>query len=203
MVFAVAVLLFQFGPVVQPLPDVALGSAVTSVKTASSDALPSQPKPSSGASAPSESPASAPGALTTVAFETASRNSQSLSTIRLPDSGPAKPVRVLAAETYPSRRSWLLLSIAQHSAATFDAYSTRQAVGTGATELDPLMRPFAHSPGIYATIQIGPAVLDFAARRMQRSQNSLMRRTWWLPQTASTGIFLFSGAHNMSIANRH
>ena len=65
------------------------------------------------------------------------------------------------------------------------------------------MRPFAHSPGIYAAIQVTPVVLDFAARRMERSQNSFIRHSWWIPQSASTGLFLFSGAHNMSVANRH
>jgi hypothetical protein len=97
----------------------------------------------------------------------------------------------------------MLLSIAQHSAAAFDAYSTRAAVATGASEADPFMRPFAHSPGIYAAIQVGPAILDFAARRMQHSENSFIRRSWWIPQSASTGMFLFSGVHNMSVANRH
>lgn len=90
----------------------------------------------------------------------------------------------------------------QHSAATFDAYSTRQAVSSGAIEADPLMRPFAQSPAIYAAIQVGPAILDYAARRMQRSSNNFLRRTWWVPQSASTGLFLFSGAHNLQVANR-
>ena len=96
-----------------------------------------------------------------------------------------------------------MLSIAEHSAAAFDAYSTRQAISSGAHETDPMMRPFANSPGIYAAIQAGPVVLDYAARRMQRSQYQLLRRTWWLPQSASTGLFLFSGVHNLNLANRH
>ncbi len=65
------------------------------------------------------------------------------------------------------------------------------------------MRPFAHSPAIYVATQVGPAILDFAARRMQHSENSFIRRSWWIPQSASTGMSLFSGFHNMSVANRH
>ena len=91
-------------------------------------------------------------------------------------------------ETHP-RKAWLILSIAEHSAATFDAYSTRVAVSKGATEADPMMRPFAHSPAIYGAIQVGPLVLDYAARRMERSQIGLLRKTWWIPQTAATGSF--------------
>jgi len=44
--------------------------------------------------------------------------------------------------------------------------------------------------------------LDFAARHMQRSDNNFIRRTWWVPQTISTGMFLLSGAHNLRVANR-
>jgi len=64
------------------------------------------------------------------------------------------------------------------------------------------MRPFAQSPAIYIAIQGAPVLLDYAARRMQRSPNSFFRRTWWVPQSASTGLFLFSGVHNLHVANR-
>jgi hypothetical protein len=201
MVLAIAALLFQFGPAAHALPDVSLVPATTVAKSASTAAKPDEPKPAGATSSTSDPAASSSRTLTVASLEATSQNSQALSTIRLPDPPPAKPVRVIAVETYP-RRTWMLLSIAQHSAATFDAYSTRQAIATGAHEADPMMRPFAHSPGIYAAIQVGPAILDFAARRMERSQNNFLRRTWWIPQTASTGIFLFSGVHNMSVANR-
>jgi hypothetical protein len=205
MVFAIAALFLQFAPAVHALPDVDLGSTAPVVKSsaapAAADAFPDQPKPSTTASAKSDSTGAASGTLTAVSLETSTQNSQALSTIRISEPAPEKPVRVISAENYP-KRDWLLLSIAQHSAAAFDAYSTRQAVATGASEADPFMRPFAHSPGIYAAIQVGPAILDFAARRMQRSPNSFIRRSWWIPQSASTGMYLFSGVHNMSVANR-
>jgi hypothetical protein len=139
--------------------------------------------------------------LTSIALEPVSENSQSLATVRLPSIEPGTPKRV-AVENLPSRRNWLILSVVQHGAATFDAYSTRQAVTSGAQEADPFMRPFAQSPAIYIAIQGAPVVLDYAARRMQRSPNSFLRRTWWLPQSASTGLFLFSGIHNLHVANR-
>ena len=92
-----------------------------------------------------------------------------------------------------------MLSVLEHGAASFDAYSTRQAISRGAVEGDPLMRPFAHSPAIYAALQVGPVLLDVLARHMQRSQYNCERRTWWVPQTASTGMSIFAGVHNMNL----
>jgi len=138
-------------------------------------------------------------------FKTVSLNdgptsgSGSLATIHVPEKS-AKPSNVRAAESYP-RRAWFLLGIAQHGAAAFDAYSTRYAVGHGAVEEDPLMRPFAHSPSIYAISQISPAVLDLVGRRMLRSENGLVHRVWWLPQSLSAGIYIFAGVHNFGVAN--
>jgi hypothetical protein len=126
------------------------------------------------------------------------QNSQSFSTIRIPEANE-KRYAIRPAESAPARRNWLMLSVAEHSAATFDAYSTRQAVSRGAVEQDPLMRPFAHSPAIYAAIQVGPVLFDVLARHMQRSDYNFERRTWWVPQTASTGMSIFAGVHNLTI----
>jgi hypothetical protein len=163
---------------------------------------PSQPDDQAGTATAASSSASASPKLTAVSLDATSENSQILSTVRVPSIQPATPKKVLPVEEVPNRRNWLILSIVQHSAATFDAYSTRQAVSTGAVEADPLMRPFAQSPAIYFAIQAGPLVLDYAARRMQRSPNNFLRHTWWVPQSVSTGVFLLSGFHNLSIANR-
>lgn len=92
--------------------------------------------------------------------------------------------------------------IPDHSAGAFDASSTRAAISRGASEADPLIRPFADSDSLYAAIQIAPLALDLVARRMQRSQNGVLRHTWWLPQSASTGLFLVAGAHNLAIVGR-
>lgn len=134
-------------------------------------------------------------------FASVIRGSDSLSAIRVATPG-AKALRFIEPESLPSRRKWLALAAAEHAAAAFDAYSTRRAVNLGAVEADPMMRPFAQSPAIYAAIQVAPVALDFAARRMQRSQNGFLRRTWWLPQSAAAGMFLFSGVHNLHVANQ-
>lgn len=112
---------------------------------------------------------------------------------------PAKRMSLIPAESAPSRRPWLILSAAQHGAAAFDAYSTRRAITRGAIETDPVMRPFAHSLAIYAATQVGPAMLDIVGRHMQRSRNDLWRRTWWVPQSASASLYIFSGIHNLQI----
>jgi hypothetical protein len=126
---------------------------------------------------------------------------QGISSVRVPDPEPTKPIQMPSAETLHPSRAWLALSFVQSSAATFDAYSTRQAIGHGAVESDPLMRPFAHSDALYGAIQVGPVILDYVARHMQRSESPFFRRTWWVPQSLATAGFLFSGVHNMGVTN--
>lgn len=206
MVLAVAVMLFQVvaaqATVDKPSPDAETTTLTESVPDTTSQRLPNldnvkladQPafvaKPNSSTQ------------LKTVAYSgsNSSQNKQSLSTIRVPEIKPEKQPETKYAETYFSRR-WVALSAAQSAAAGFDAYSTRYAVGYGAVEQDPLVRPFAHSPSIYVVSQLCPLTLDFVARRMQRSPNSLIRRMWWLPQSTGTGVYLFSGIHNMHVAS--
>jgi hypothetical protein len=201
MVLAIAALFLQFAPTARALPDIA---ALPVVKLASTDTKTDSSKPTvaveSSTSTASSNGNAVPAAFTLAKLESSSQNGQALDTIRVPSTSPGKPASVLLPETRP-RKAWLVLSIAEHSAATFDAYSTRLAVSRGANEADPMMQPFAHSPAIYGAIQVGPLVLDYAARRMERSQHGFLRKTWWVPQTAATGLFLFSGAHNVSVAN--
>jgi hypothetical protein len=146
-------------------------------------------------------PASESGALQPVSLGSEPHNSLALSTIRVSPPEPMTRSAVISVER-PSRRAWLALSIMQHGAAAFDAYSTRAAISQGAVEADPLMRPFAHSPAIYAANQVGPVILDLVARRMQRSNNAFMRRMWWLPQSAAAADFIFCGVHNLHVANQ-
>lgn len=198
MVLTIAALLFQIGPAMPVLPHSVLQPAVATESARSTSTQPERVPTTAGHNT---SAATASASLTVTSLDTSSQNSLALSTIRVPEALPVKPVAIISAESLPSRRKWLMLSLAQHTAATFDAYSTRVAVSRGATEGDPLMRPFAHSPAIYAAIQVGPLALDFLARRMQRSQNNFLRHVWWLPQSASTGLFIFSGVHNLHVAN--
>lgn len=142
-----------------------------------------------------------PSALPAAPVPTAA-SQQSLETMRLEEPKLGKAGNVRSVEGVPSRRKWLALAAAEHGAAAFDGYSTRQAIGRGAVEADPVMRPFADSPSIYAAIQVAPLALDYAARRLQRSQNPLLRRVWWLPQSGGTAMYLFSGVHNLGVAAR-
>jgi hypothetical protein len=203
MVLAIAALFLQLAPTAHALPAADLTAAVAVTwAVAAADVQHEQPKLNalSTSSVSTDSTGNAvPTAFRMTALGSPSPNGQALDTIRVPEA-PGKPVKIILPETLP-RRAWLLLSIAEHSAATFDAYSTRMAVSKGASEADPMMQPFAHSPAVYGAIQICPLVLDFAARRMERSQHSFLRHTWWVPQSAATGIFLFSGVHNVNVAN--
>jgi len=201
MALATVALLLHLAAAVPVAPDADVAVKPAVAKAAETDPFANQP-----ATQPSSRPENASGesaspTLTAASLSTGNQNSQSLSTIRVPPVQPAAPAKIIAVESVPSRRTWLILSMVQHGAAAFDAYSTRQAIASGAHECDPFMRPFAQSPGIYAAIQAGPVALDYAARHMQRSRNSLLRHTWWLPQSASTGLFFFSGVHNLSIAH--
>lgn len=159
---------------------------------------------SASAIAPATSAAdAAPAAITMAVAAHPEQNFETTPVTDLP-SAPiaAKPIGRIGVEQLPSRKLWLALSVAQHGAAVFDAYTTRQAIATGATEQNPLLRPFASSPAIYVATQVCPLALDYAGRRMQLSHNSLVRRMWWLPQSTGAAVSIFSGVHNIGVANR-
>jgi hypothetical protein len=216
MILAVAALMLQFGSAAPAMPAAAAAAAKAAepAPTISAPSLPDAPKPAhltsnatpdaqpSATSLSAEAPEHTPAAVRFASLDAAGNDTGTLSTIRIPERN-AKPFIPVNPESVPSRKTWLMLSIAEHSAATFDAYSTRRAIANGAHEVDPVMRPFANSPAIYAAIQVCPLVLDFTARKMQRSQNNFVRHTWWLPQAVGTGVYLFSGAHNMRVAGQH
>jgi hypothetical protein len=219
MVLAVAALLFQIQPIPQsafafshaafnPPAAAVEATAAPDTKTTKKDADPilvhldldsvnTDKNSSADQNAPKEPKLSA---VNDVTFTDTQK--QSFSTIRIPDAESPKPIPFSSVEPLPSRKTWLALSMVQSGAATFDAYSTRQAIGHGAVEDDPTMRPFAHSPGLYAAIQVGPVLLDYLARRMQRSEHNVFRRTWWMPQSISTAGFIISGVHNIGVSDR-
>jgi hypothetical protein len=96
--------------------------------------------------------------------------------------------------------TWLVLSVASHGAATFDAWTTNRAIGQGHTEENPLLRPFAGHASMYAAVQVAPLLFDFLGRRMHRSDKQWIHQVWWLPQSLSTAASLFAGAHNLSVS---
>lgn len=102
----------------------------------------------------------------------------------------------------PSRRLWLTLTIAQHGAATFDAWSTRQAISSGrGTEANPFLKPFAGNASLYAAIQISPLVTNYLGSRMMKRQQGWARHAWWLPQALGTAASLASAGHNLRVAS--
>lgn len=115
-------------------------------------------------------------------------------------SSPIKPAAKGTYETARQRKIWYGLMAVSHGSAAFDAWSTRRAVSGGyGVEGDPLLRPFAHSGALYVATQVSPTVMDYLGKRMMTSNHPWMRRFWWVPQTAGTGLSLSAGIHNYRI----
>jgi hypothetical protein len=104
------------------------------------------------------------------------------------------------APTPRQQALWYTFMAAGHSAAAFDAYTTRRALsGNYGTEGNPMLRPFAHSNAIYAATQVSPAIMDYVGRRMMTSRRPMLRRFWWVPQVAGAGFSFSAGMHNYSL----
>src|SRR5580692_9914290 len=102
------------------------------------------------------------------------------------------------------KKVWYALTFASSGAAAFDAWSTRRAISGGyGTESNPLLAPFSHSGALYAATQVSPVVMDYIGRKMMTSQYPLLRKMWWLPQSAGTGMSLFAGVHNVGVVPSH
>jgi hypothetical protein len=111
-----------------------------------------------------------------------------------------KPMTAPTGETAGQRKLWYALSITGSGAAAFDAWSTRRAITQGyGVEGNPMLRPFAHSGVLYAATQVSPLVMDYIGKRMMRSRSALMRKIWWLPQSAGSGVSLWAGVHNVRL----
>ena len=89
------------------------------------------------------------------------------------------------------------LMTSEHGAALLDAWSTRDVLRAGGRELDPIVRPFAHSPSLYPALQVAPTVVDYFALRMMRSNHRFLRATWWVPQLVSTAGSVYCGVSNL------
>jgi hypothetical protein len=120
---------------------------------------------------------------------------------------PVKPVSAHKKQPIPEatkgqKEAWAALTVLQHGAASFDAWSTRVSVTSGhGKELNPIMKPFASSGAIYGAIQVAPLATDWWARRLQRSNHPTLRRLWWVPQAAAAVGFTFSGVNNLKVAS--
>jgi hypothetical protein len=113
----------------------------------------------------------------------------------------ASPIRENRArvEEERRRRLWLALGIAQHSTASFDAWTTRRVISNGGYEMDPLIRPFAGNASIYAAIQVAPVALEYLGWHMMHSNHEWERRVWWMPQSLGAAMNLASGVHNLGV----
>jgi len=111
-----------------------------------------------------------------------------------------KPVMERPVPTPRQQKLWYTFMAVSHSAAAFDAYSTRRAIsGNYGTEGNPLLRPFSHSNAIYAATQVSPAVMDYVGRRMMTSSHPTLRRFWWVPQVAGASFSFSAGMHNYAL----
>lgn len=118
---------------------------------------------------------------------------------------PGMPLRAATnrySESPKQRKIWYGLVATGHTAAVFDAWSTRRVLsGNYGTEQNPLLRPFAHSGALYVATQVSPAVMDYLGKRMMTSRNSFVRKMWWLPQSVGAGFSFAAAAHNSSITH--
>ena len=112
-------------------------------------------------------------------------------------------VRPATSESYETPRQrlfWYGLLAAGHAGAGFDAWTTRRAISGGyGVEGDPTQRPFAHSGAIYATTQVSPLLMDYVGHKMMRSRYPLLRKFWWVPQTANASFSWGAAIHNYRI----
>ena len=122
-----------------------------------------------------------------------------------PGAMPFQPIKPAARKPYETPRQkkiWFALMAVGSAGAGFDAWSTRRAISGGfGTESNPFLRPFAHSNALYAATQVSPLVLDFMGKKMMSSQHPLLRRMWWVPQSAGATMSFAAGAHNVGVVH--
>jgi hypothetical protein len=112
---------------------------------------------------------------------------------------PIRPIKLVKPSPAGSKRVWMALTLAQHSAATFDAWTTRRNVSSGHYhENNPFLKPFAGNNSLYAVVQITPLVFDLVGQRMRHSERPWARRFWWMPQAVQTATHLAFGARNLA-----
>jgi hypothetical protein len=202
MFWAMGALLFQLHAVPQVTVAAASKAAVQTVQApAVAPVAENEKLMVADASASDEAVALEPGrlALTPVAASPAASPAPAASPIAPVIAAPRR-APYAGRITGGPQKQWLALAIAGHSAATFDAWSTRRAITrSGAQELNPMLKPFAGNRSIYAATQIGPTLLDVLGRKMMTSRHPLLQHTWWLPQVLGTAASLAGGMHNLGV----
>jgi len=113
---------------------------------------------------------------------------------------PARAFIARPYETRTQRKIWYALSFTGSGLAAADAWSTRRAITQGyGVEGNPMLRPFSDSGALYGATQVSPLVMDFIGKRMMVSQNRILRKMWWLPQAAGSGVSTFAVVHNVRL----
>ena len=202
MLLATILLLYPFPQSGDAIKAVTEGPASVSVDTAKdafpSRALPSAPDPKIKTDAEISADSNAAGVTPGPAAQPIAPGSAPLA-IR-----PGKPAFNPEDVSERKKKIWYGLIFASSGAAAFDAWSTRRAISGGyGTESNPMLAPFSHSGALYAATQVSPLVMDFIGRKMMTSQYPLLRKMWWLPQSAGTGMSLFAGVHNVGVVPSH
>jgi hypothetical protein len=108
-----------------------------------------------------------------------------------------KPVPAKPEISMRERAVFYSLIAAEHGAAVLDAWSTRQVLQQGGRELDPLVRPFAHSATLYPALQVTPVAVDYFAAKLMRSNHPVLRKLWWVPQVVATSGSVYCGIANL------
>jgi hypothetical protein len=116
---------------------------------------------------------------------------------------PVRNERKINSESRPQlpKKAFFSLALLNHSAVAFDTWSTRRLVDSGGRELNPLLKPVAHSGALYPVMQTWPVAIDYMAAKMARSKKPWMRKMWWVPQTVSAASSIVIGFRNVSLAN--
>ncbi|HWC19495.1 MAG TPA: hypothetical protein VG498_20960 [Terriglobales bacterium] len=107
------------------------------------------------------------------------------------------PIPVRPEISGRQRGTFYAFMAAEHASAVLDAWSTRAVLRQGGRELDPLVRPFAHSAILYPALQVAPFGVDYFASRLMRSNHRLLRKLWWVPQAVATGGSVYCGITNL------
>jgi hypothetical protein len=202
MLLATILLLYPFpqsGDVAKSMVERPAAVSIDAAKESSlSKGLPSVPEPKIKSDAEIAADSNPAGITRASAGESIAPGSAPLA-IR-----PGKPAFNPEDVSERQKKVWYALTFASSGAAAFDAWSTRRAISGGyGTESNPLLAPFAHSGALYAATQVSPLVLDYVGRRMMTSRNPLLRKMWWVPQSAGTGMSLFAGVHNVGVVPSH
>jgi hypothetical protein len=202
MLLATILLLYPFpqtGDAIKAVAERPAGVSVEAAKDPSlSKALPSVPEPKIKTDAEIAADSSAAGVTPASAGEPITPGSAS------PAIRPGKPAFNREDVSERKKKVWYALTIASSGAAGFDAWSTRRAISGGyGTEANPLLAPFSHSGALYAATQVSPLLMDYIGRKMMTSEYPLLRKMWWLPQSAGTGMSLFAGVHNVGVVPSH